>query len=287
MSEPVAAPRNAPLELKLRIMLRNWSYPEFREILYEEAREGEDHKYSSVYKRIYAYLRALELRQQGLGYNGVKDIISDEIGYAPSEVVISRWLRGLKSPLRKMSTFDVRQPEVGLILGLILSDGSKYQRHRYNNWVGDRIQKLYNKDEEVLKEFEDACNKLCLSVLRYPHPSEQQAWVLNVSSTLLYLLSKRFDEFVVKAPAELQLTFLRGLWLGDGYIGRAELINTDKRLIEVVSTLLTVHGIKHTVRGPYPPHPPGKRPRYVIYVREQTRRKFLRLTGLADSPLRP
>jgi len=40
MSEPVAAPKRAPLELELRIMLRNWSYPEFREVLYEEARRA-------------------------------------------------------------------------------------------------------------------------------------------------------------------------------------------------------------------------------------------------------
>ena len=60
MTEPMAAPRSAPLELKLRVMLRNWSYPEFR-----EAREGEDHKYSSIYKRLYGYPKALELRGQG------------------------------------------------------------------------------------------------------------------------------------------------------------------------------------------------------------------------------
>ena len=52
MSEPLAAPQRAPLELKLKIMLRNWSYPEFREIPFTgRARECEDNRY----KRLYTY----------------------------------------------------------------------------------------------------------------------------------------------------------------------------------------------------------------------------------------
>ena len=94
-SEPIAAPRNAPLELKLKIMLRNWSYPEFREILYREARESDDHRRSSAYKRLYAYLRALELREQGLSYDEVAEAVRGEVGFKPSRSELSYWLRGL------------------------------------------------------------------------------------------------------------------------------------------------------------------------------------------------
>ena len=107
MTEPIAALREAPLELKLRIMLRNWSYPEFREVLYREAGEGEDHKYSSVYKRLYAHLRALELRGQGLSYGEVSEAIGKEVGFRPSKSGLSEWLRGLHAPLGHIAVFDV------------------------------------------------------------------------------------------------------------------------------------------------------------------------------------
>ncbi|PCN49862.1 hypothetical protein B6U99_07515 [Candidatus Geothermarchaeota archaeon ex4572_27] len=223
MSEPIAAPRNAPLELKLRIMLRNWSYPEFREILYKEAKEGKDHRYFSVYKRLYAYLRASELRKQGLSYNEVAEAMRREVGFRPSKNMLSYWLRGIYTPLGNLSVFDVHQPEVGLVMGLILSDGSEYQY--YHRCTAHAIGELINSDEGLLEMFRGACRKLGLSVYtRLKH----KCWRAQTSSTLLYLLLKRFDEFIIKAPADVQWTFIRGLWLGDGHVGmKVVLINTD------------------------------------------------------------
>ncbi len=88
-------PTLAPLEVKLRIMLRNWSYPEFKEILYKEAKEGKDYINTNTYKRIYAYLRTLELRKQGLSYNKIRRAINSEMGYTPPKSELSYWLRGL------------------------------------------------------------------------------------------------------------------------------------------------------------------------------------------------
>ena len=65
------------------------------------------------------------------------------------------------------------------------------------------------------------------------------------------------------------------------------LYNTDLRIINAVSALLKMHGIGHTVQGPYPPCGLGKKPLYKVYIRSRSRERFLRLTGLADSPPRP
>jgi len=106
--------------------------------------------------------------------------------------------------------------------------------------------------------------------------------------TLLYLLLKIYDEFIVKAPADVQLVFLRGLWLGDGYVGRTiEFYNTDPKLIKTVGVLLKMHGMKHTMWGPYLPSGRGKKPIYCVHIREQLRESFLKLIGLARSPPRP
>jgi len=286
--EPIAAPRNAPLELKLRIMLRNWSYPEFREILYREAREDKGHNYSGVYKRLYAYLRALELRRQGLSYNRVRSTVLKEIGYALSRLGLSYWLRGLRTPLGNIAVFDVRRREVGLVMGLILSDG--HERRYYNRGhVNDRREQFSNRDESILKEFREACHRLKLTIYEELAPTELggKCWRLKTSSTLLYLLLKRFDEFIVKAPSDVQWHFLRGLWLGDGCIKRCELYNTDLRIIKTASTLLATHQVEFTVEGPYNPEPPGKRPKYVVYIKSHSRKRFFKLAGFAESPPRP
>lgn len=288
MSEPIAAPRSAPLELKLRIMFRNWSYPEFREVLYGEARESKDHKYTNIYKRLYAYLRTLELRQQGLGYNEIRRAINNEVGYAPMKHMLSRWLTGRRTPIGRMGVFDVRCPEVGLVMGMILSDGYRGQCYSHG-YIGDRRGEFYNKDEGIMEEFREACRRLGLAVNEglIPPRLGGECQKLTISSTLLYLLLKRYDEFIIRAPAEVQLSFLRGLWLGDGCLSNCTFHNTDVRIVNTVSELLRVHKVKHTVEGPYPQRSgQGRKPLYVVYVRSCSRGRFLRLTGLIKSPSR-
>ena len=112
---------------------------------------------------------------------------------------------------------------------------------------------------------------------------------LETTSALLYLLLKRYDEFIVRAPIRVQLRFLRGLWLGDGHKGGDRFYNTDPRLIAVVEKLLELHGIKHSKHGPYKLSRSalGYKPIYYVYIRQKSKERFLKLTGLAESPPRP
>ena len=283
------------MEVKLRIMLRNWSYSEFKEILYKEAKEGKDHINTNTYKRIYAYLRTLELRKQNLSYNKIRRIINSEIGYTPPKSELSYWLRGLCTPLTKITVFDVHQPEVGLLLGLILSDGCEYQRYCYNHLYGAR-ERFFNRNEAIIREFKEACSKLGLTVYGSLDPPKlgRQCWRFGINSTLLYLLLKRYDVFIVKAPTNVQRAFLRGLWLGDGHIGyEAIFYNTDLNLIKIVEKLLRAHNIKYFREGPYRPKPknlpdkPTYKPMYLVCIDIRSWQEFLELTGFAESPLRP
>ena len=268
-------------------MQRNWSYPEFREILYREAKEGEDHINSNPYKRIYAYLKAIELHKAGLSYNMIRKAVKNEVGFTPSKSELSYWLRGLHTPLTKIAVFDVHQPEVGLLLGLILSDGCEYRHYLHNHYYGAR-QKLFNNDEQLIQEFKQACNKLGIAVHGTLDPPKlgQRCWRLEANSTLLYLLLKRYDVFIIKAPANVQTAFLRGLWLGDGYMNKGLMfINTDLKLIETAERLLTIHGVLYTRQGPYKSKPnnlPRKpyKPRYIVYVASTSQQHFLELINL-------
>ena len=190
----------------------------------------------------------------------------------------------MHTPLGCISVLDVHQPEVGLIIGLILSDGNGRTYYSHGRIVHAR-EEFFNNDEELLRMFEGACRRLGLSVYRWQDECEHRE--AQTSSALLYLLLKRFDEFIVKAPADVQWEFIRGLWLGDGHVGsKVVLVNTNLRIIDTVATLLKVYRVKHTVQGPYPPHPPGKKPIYVVYVWKRSRERFLELTGLAEGPPR-
>ena len=287
MSQPIAAPKNAPLELKLQIMLRNWSYPEFREILYKEARSCRTYGCSNVYQRLYAYIRALELRKHGLIYNEIKRNISNEIGYIVPNSVLPCWLRGAHTPLGNISVFDVHCSEVGLIMGLVLSDGHRRQHYNRRGLVNNREVSFFNKEKDIIEEFREACSKLGLKVSDRSN-LEGKCPKAETHSTLLYLLVKRYDDFIVKAPTNVQMSFLRGLMLGDGYIGiRIKLYNTNLKLIEVASKVLEIHGIKHSIQGPYRPNPPRRKLRYDIYIWKKAGGNFLKLIGLAESPPRP
>jgi len=270
-------------------MLRNWSYPEFKEILYKEAREGEDHKYSSVYRRIYAYLRILELRGMRLNPSEVGTVIKSEANCIPPKTTMSRWMRNLGTPLRNISVFDVHQPEVGLVMGLILSDGFERKHYRNYRFHGVRLE-FVNKNEGLLKVFKESCHRLGLSAYRQINysPTGQEVRKLKVESTLLFLLVRRYDVFIVRAPADEQLAFIKGLWLGDGYIGDDIVFyNTDLRLVRVASTILREHDIEHSIQGPHLLKSSRQKSMYRIYVRKRSRELFLALTGLAESPPRP
>ena len=104
---------------------------------------------------------------------------------------------------------------------------------------------------------------------------------LETTSALLYPLLKRYDEFIVRAPIRVQLRFLRGLWLGDGYKGGDRFYNTDPRLIAVVEKLLELHSIKYSKHGLYKPGKSalGYKPIYHVYIRRKSKECFLALTG--------
>jgi len=115
-----------------------------------------------------------------------------------------------------------------------------------------------------------------------------KAWRLEANSTVLYLLLKRYDDFIMRAPADVQAAFLKGLLLGDGTVNtRIRFYSTNPEIIRTVSALLRIHGIEHSVPKPYTPTPPGKKPMHYVHVLNRSRERLLRLVGLAESPLRP
>lgn len=289
MSQPIAAPRNAPLELKLQIMLRNWGYGEFKETLYEAARSERDYREANVFKRLYAFLRAVELHQAGQSQYEIRSRIMFEIKYRLSKRYLYYWLRSERTPFGRMNVFDVRAPQVGVVLGAVLTDGSEYAHCSQSSSVSWRIE-FHNKRGPFIAEFIEAARQLDLSVVEKKEPTKYGAWTLRISSALLYLLLQHFDTFIMKAPADVQYAFLRAAWMGDGHLRHDTVFtNTDIKIIAVIQDLLWKHGIKCKKLGPYIPSR-GKKPYFKVRVRSCSEEMFFNVTGLwefAESLPRP
>ena len=81
---------------------------------------------------------------------------------------------------------------------------------------------------------------------------------------------RRYDEFIVKAPADMQRAFIK-VMLGDGSRRYDKFCNSDLKIIKTVSVLLRMHGIRHSICGPYPSHGMGKKPMYEVYIKSRSR----------------
>ena len=265
-----------PATQRLTIMLRNWTYPEFRKILKKAAREERGHKEVSVFRHLYCYLRALELRSQGLPLNEIAATLTREAGW-PSINTIKRWLRRAAMPT--ITTFDVRRPEVGFIIGAVLAEGDAYieYRNEKNRIRGYRVD-FYNASEDFLQEYIAAAKRLGLRPYRKPHLGIAK---IRIDSALLWLLTRYYRDFILSTIESVQAEFLRGLFLGDGSLKNHEAItNCDVELVGVTERLLTKFGIDFSERRE------GPKGEYRVYVKANSWRKYLKLVGLAESPPR-
>ena len=177
-------------------------------------------------------------------------------------------------PIGKIRVFDVYISEVGFILGMVLSDGNeRFKRRQLECEI-----RFYNTNNDYIKMVKEAFERLELPI--YIRKRRKGEWCLSATSALLYLVLKQYDKYVAEAPDEVRKTLLKGLWFGDGHIGKSvEFINTDLKLIRTVSKLLRRFRVKHNVWGPYKPCSLGKKPIYEVYVRAQSRQRFLKLIG--------
>ena len=83
--------------------------------------------------------------------------------------------------------FGVHEPGVGLIMGLVLSDG--YERQHYcRGYLHTAKLSFYNEDESLVRMFKETSHRLGLWVYQRVDQlvSGQKKWMLEVNSILLY-----------------------------------------------------------------------------------------------------
>ncbi|MEM1538015.1 MAG: LAGLIDADG family homing endonuclease [Candidatus Nezhaarchaeales archaeon] len=158
-----------------------------------------------------------------------------EVGSAPPKSVISIWLNGWSASIGRLRVFDIYITDVSFILEMVLSDG--YERFKRRQ-LGYEVS-FYNTNIDYVKMVKEVFKGLGFQpTLGGGEPPSVKGdgasrW------TRPYCICCLNKRYIAGAPHEAVKALLRGLWLGDGCVGRSVLFgNTDLKLIKAVVELL-------------------------------------------------
>lgn len=237
------------------------------------------------------YLRAQELRKEGLSYNKIIARVEEECGVRLSMSHLSGWLNGKHRPFGSVRQF-VPTPSANLayIIGVKWGDASTSTNRNHMHMI-----KLRVKDKDFAEEF-----SRCLSaVLNRSPPSvnwnaKTSSWHTETSSVLLqaFLLSPANEQMkVIEHCDSCEGAFLRGFFDSEGSISRRKLMvyNGDLDKLQYVVRLLKSLGVEAT--GPHMRSAAGgivmikgkewhvNKNSYSVYVRAISLAKFQELVG--------
>jgi intein-encoded DNA endonuclease-like protein len=212
--------------------------------------------------------RVVELRQQGLSYNEIIEIIEQEYGIVLSKSHVSYWTRGIHDPHngRRIPSLELLEPSEALayLIGAVLGDGYPKIKRRFRKGYRHTIIRF----EAVDKEFVEEVARCIAVVLNRPPPKlkirkgTRKYFIEVESKTLWELLKKPVDLEKLRKYIEhcekCMAAFLRGFADAEGSVdknGCISIYNTDLRLLIYIQELLRRFGIEttgpriHTRRG--------------------------------------
>lgn len=194
------------------------------------------------------YRFVLELRRQGLNYNGIIKRIESERGVRLGKSHISDWISGKHKPFGHVSAFDATpRTELAYVIGVSLGDASMSSNRNYSHKIKLRVI-----DREFALEF-----ARCLGILlgrnapRVKWREKTNSWYTEVSSLLLQnFLRQELKELVqtVTHRDYCEVAFLRAFFDSEGSISGRTLTasNEDLELLRFVCELLQSLGIETT-----------------------------------------
>jgi intein-encoded DNA endonuclease-like protein len=204
--------------------------------------------------RIKLYDRVMALRQLGLSYNKIRDVIKQEYGIELLKGQIAAWVQGVHSPYngRGIPSLELLEPseDLAYVIGAVCGDGYvRITRHVYKGYIFKQaIIYLKAKDKEFVEEFAIRIGR----VLNRPPPklkverSTGRYYYIKVESKTLYeLLKKPVDLEKLRKYIEhcdgCITTFLRGFFDSEGSVtktGSISVSNSDYNLLRYVQSLL-------------------------------------------------
>jgi intein-encoded DNA endonuclease-like protein len=153
----------------------------------EEAKIVSDGRRRGGYRprelRIKLYDRVMALRQLGLSYNKIRDVIKQEYGIELPKPQISGWVRGLHSQYngRRIPSPELLKPseDLAYVIGAVCGDGYVSITRRVRKGYRQAMIYLEVKDKEFVEEFAIRIGR----VLNRPPPKLK---VREIDRLLLY-----------------------------------------------------------------------------------------------------
>jgi len=107
--------------------------------------------------RMEIYKVALQMKQNGLTYKEISNILSPKYGIKIPEDTIYRWVKNRNRPDGVFNKFTLKpSPNLSYLIGVFLGDGcTRVEPKRYKYFV-----RLKVKDREFAEEFAKRCAKL-------------------------------------------------------------------------------------------------------------------------------
>jgi len=260
-------------------------------------------KYRPRELRIELYDRVIALRQRGLSYSKIRDVIKQEYGIELNRGQISEWVRGVHSPYNGwrgwgVPSLKLLEPseDLAYVIGVVCGDGYVGLEKRHKGYGHSKIR-LIAKDKEFVEEFAIRIGR----VLNRPPKLKVQRttgyYCFEAESKTLYkLLKKPIDLERLRKYIEhcdkCSAAFLRGFFDSEGSVtktGSISVSNSDYNLLRYVQSLLRRFEILTT--GPHLlfqrgtiKHSKGKqyicrRDIYYVYVRRSCNIGFYKHIG--------
>ncbi len=238
------------------------------------------------------YERVKLLRQRGLSYSKIRQVLSEKYGFVPSKSLISEWSRGVHHPLGSANRFVAEpNPELAYVIGVRFGDGS-INRKGYNRRI--RLQSV---DPEFVVEF-DRCLSVILRSARHALWEDNKRREVHVEARSVLLFNFLRQSFYdlqewIEHCHQCVSAFLRGFFDSEGSVSKnGELFawNNDTALLGYVMRLLRKYFAIETT-GPHLGKRKGSEIQrrgktyvrnsdsYYMYVRSKSIEKFMRCVG--------
>ncbi|AEC51843.1 hypothetical protein PNA2_0927 [Pyrococcus sp. NA2] len=186
--------------------------------------------------------RIPELRDEGLSYSKIVEIIKEEFHVSISKATVIRWCKGTSDLGNRIKRVNLEpSPQLAYIIGVYFGDGSIDSDERYRYRVRLKVV-----DKEFAEAFANALKDIGANPRIYFEGSTGR-WCAEATSKELYMFLSKPKEELLRIAEMFPREFIRGFFDSEGYVfvdpkdprmAYISVWNYDRELLEICRRLL-------------------------------------------------
>jgi len=160
--------------------------------------------------------RILQLRESGLSYSEIRNVIKAEFEVSISKATVLRWCNGTHNPFNKTKRVNLNSsPELAYIIGVYLGDASLTQTARYQYRIRLKVV-----DRDFAESFEKALKSIGANPRTgFEHNSGRtNRWWVEVTNKELFMFLRGPKERLFEVGRAYPRKFLRGFFDSEGTV---------------------------------------------------------------------